>query len=134
MYCSNCGTQIPDESNFCLNCGKPQKADVVPFQPKYEFCEIVYVCVKQGGIFFDPLDKLQFWAKATGETGNYDAGESDIFEGTRLGPNSSKNDAVDAHDGLVKKLLANGWERIETQGSEWYSFRFRRSQQPVTAK
>lgn len=24
MYCSSCGNQIPDDSKFCLKCGKPQ--------------------------------------------------------------------------------------------------------------
>ena len=35
MYCSNCGTQLPDDANFCLRCGKPQKA-VVPTEPELE--------------------------------------------------------------------------------------------------
>ena len=25
-YCSNCGTQLPDEAKFCENCGAPQQA------------------------------------------------------------------------------------------------------------
>jgi hypothetical protein len=24
MFCSNCGTQLPDNANYCLKCGKPQ--------------------------------------------------------------------------------------------------------------
>jgi hypothetical protein len=23
MFCTNCGTQLPDEAKFCSNCGKP---------------------------------------------------------------------------------------------------------------
>jgi uncharacterized membrane protein YvbJ len=25
-YCYKCGTQLPDEANFCENCGAPQQA------------------------------------------------------------------------------------------------------------
>lgn len=33
MFCSNCGTKIPDGSKFCPNCGAPVGASV-PSQPK----------------------------------------------------------------------------------------------------
>ena len=26
-YCSNCGTQLPDEANFCESCGARQQAE-----------------------------------------------------------------------------------------------------------
>lgn len=28
MYCAKCGQQLPDDANFCLKCGAPQKAGV----------------------------------------------------------------------------------------------------------
>lgn len=30
MFCSNCGSQIPDNSKFCTNCGNPISSDAVP--------------------------------------------------------------------------------------------------------
>lgn len=33
MFCTNCGTQLPDGSRFCSNCGAPQAA---PAQPMYQ--------------------------------------------------------------------------------------------------
>ena len=34
MFCTNCGTQLPDGSRFCSNCGAPQAA--APAQPTYQ--------------------------------------------------------------------------------------------------
>ncbi len=30
MYCFNCGTQIPDNAQFCLNCGKKTSGEAMP--------------------------------------------------------------------------------------------------------
>jgi hypothetical protein len=30
MYCSNCGTQLSDDANFCYKCGKPQSVTSSP--------------------------------------------------------------------------------------------------------
>jgi uncharacterized membrane protein YvbJ len=27
-YCSNCGTQLPDNAQFCASCGTPQQATI----------------------------------------------------------------------------------------------------------
>jgi hypothetical protein len=45
-------------------------------------------------------------------------------------PARDNTDVVDAHDGLIKKLMADGWERTENQGRDWYSFIFRRQMDP----
>ena len=40
MFCPNCGTQLPDGSQFCGNCGAPQNAqqapNAAPQQPQYD--------------------------------------------------------------------------------------------------
>ena len=41
MFCSTCGTELPDEANFCWKCGQPVKESVSRAVPaQYEFCEI----------------------------------------------------------------------------------------------
>lgn len=30
MYCKKCGQQLPDDANFCLKCGTPQRAGMTP--------------------------------------------------------------------------------------------------------
>ena len=35
-YCSNCGTQLPDEAKFCENCGTRQQAAPEPSAPQKE--------------------------------------------------------------------------------------------------
>ena len=33
MYCMKCGYQLPDDANFCLQCGAPQQPDPAPSHP-----------------------------------------------------------------------------------------------------
>jgi len=121
MFCSKCGTEIPDEANFCWKCGKPQKEGVVTDPPKYEICEIVWSHRKDG---FHPFS-ICFWAKAIGKTGVYSAGQSSYFFGFDT-PRSDETDAYNAHKQLIEKLTKDGWEPLQIIGSMWYSTKFRR--------
>ena len=76
MFCINCGTELPDEANFCWKCGKPQKEGVTVDEPKWEICEIVYETVKAP--FFGNCE-YRFWARAIGPQGKYRASESPVF-------------------------------------------------------
>lgn len=33
MFCSKCGAQLPDDANFCDNCGTPLRTDIAPATP-----------------------------------------------------------------------------------------------------
>ncbi len=125
MFCSNCGTQLPDEANFCWKCGKPQKTGVQVDEPKWETCEIVYADIRLAG----PLSRtIQFWAKAVGPLGVYNAGEStkvkagvsDSYE-----PCEWNNKHVTAVNSLVAQLAKDNWQPLP-RGQYWYSYRFQR--------
>jgi hypothetical protein len=124
MYCSNCGTQLPDDANFCLKCGKPQKENVSFDESKYETCEIVFEWVSKGTLGMGAT-KMRFWAKAIGAEGIYNAGRSDVFSGWQLGPDASETKQVNALNQFIDRLASNGWEPL-TRGECWFSYRFQR--------
>ncbi len=37
MYCTKCGYSLPDNANFCLNCGSPQKDTITNQKTNYFF-------------------------------------------------------------------------------------------------
>ncbi|HBY93341.1 MAG TPA: hypothetical protein DEP84_05135 [Chloroflexi bacterium] len=123
VYCVSCGTQLPDEANFCWKCGKPQKQGVQTEKPKWETCEIVIQRPKEG--FY--TSKYQFWASAIGLQGNYNAGESPIFKAVSVHyPSSDEHKPLNAHRSLIKKLVEEGWEPTGNRGSAWFNEKFRR--------
>jgi ribosomal protein S27AE len=128
MFCSNCGTQLPDEANFCWKCGKPQKqgAQVEELkqaeETKYETCEIFYKRTYEGYAG----DKGQFTAEAIGPEGKYCVARSEEFSvASSQGPNFNHP----AHKALVNKLVTQGWEQSD-RGTNWYNTRFRRKIDP----
>ena len=125
MFCSNCGIQLPDDANFCLKCGKPQKAGIQVDEPKWETCEIKWTSSQRNLI---ANHKMQFWADAIGPNGSYNAGESPIFEHpySEREPESNNRKDSDAHKNLISKLVADGWEPTGNRGTAWFSNRFRR--------
>jgi large subunit ribosomal protein L7/L12 len=36
MYCIHCGTNLPDDANFCSKCGKPQKQETPIEKSRYD--------------------------------------------------------------------------------------------------
>lgn len=119
MYCGKCGTELPEEANFCLKCGTPRKPGVGSVEPKYEFCEILYDGKKS---LFSAY--CFFWAKAVGSKGTYDAGKSDQFSANY--PMAHVTHHVNPHNALINKLVADGWEPTGARGEAWYNVRFRR--------
>ncbi|MBN1485504.1 MAG: zinc ribbon domain-containing protein [Chloroflexia bacterium] len=123
MFCINCGTELPDEANFCWKCGRPQKEGVQVKETRWETCEIVYQKLKEP--FFGDTE-FQFWARAIGPEGSYNAGESPVFKCWSPKPESYSADASNAHKALVSKLLADGWEPTTNSDYSWWGDTFRR--------
>lgn len=121
MYCVNCGTQLPDDANFCLKCGKPQKLRVQgqTKEPKWETCEIDCYVVKRTWAY----SYLAFIAEAYGPNGKYRAGETSAS--IRNWPVGSRTETI-LLDGLVQKLLKDRWEYVGQFGDKWYQKRLRR--------
>jgi hypothetical protein len=105
MFCNDCGTELPDEANFCWKCGKPQREDIRVERPRWEICEITY---PSPWVFLCWGHK--FWADAIGPQGRYNAGDSPTFSTRRGGPYASSQEAVNAHNALIKKLFEDGWD------------------------
>ncbi len=51
MFGLKCGTALPDDANFCLKCGTPQRTGVQVEPTQWETCEITYEMTQQAGIF-----------------------------------------------------------------------------------
>ena len=125
MYCINCGTQIPDEANFCSKCGKLQTSKIEKVEEtKWETCEIAYTVINQGHLLSNR--RMMFWANAIGVNGNYNAGESVPFEQYTTPPSSSDQRALAAHREFISQLTKNGWESAGDRGEDWWCNRFRR--------
>src|SRR5688572_22583265 len=128
MYCSACGKELPDDANFCLKCGRPQRPDVRSDAPTYETCEIKFWDQgKPGGFFRDRTYETVYWADAIGPTGRYRAGESDPVPGSPRGgwgqPNQSH---MPVWETLIAHLTGDGWESVGPGDGPWYGHRFRR--------
>jgi hypothetical protein len=128
MFCSNCGTQLPDEANFCWKCGKPQKQGTQveelkqAEETKYETCEIFYMRTHKGYT----RDKGLFTVEAIGPEGKYFIARSEEFSvASDAGPSLNHQ----AHEVLVNRLVSQGWEQSD-RGTNWWNTRFRRKIDP----
>ena len=126
MFCLNCGTQLPDDANFCLKCGKPQKLNVQIEEPQWETCEIVW---SDESLFPEVLwEKGRFWAKAIGPKGVYTAAKTKVFnvDFGSMSSNPQGKKALSYHSVLVEQLVKDGWEPTTDRGQSWWSNMFRR--------
>ena len=127
MFCINCGANLPDESNFCLKCGKSQKQgdqDAKPVQARetWETCEIVADNEGDNTILAPVLGR--FWAKAIAPEGSYFVACSDSFKMPQDTPRQAPSH-IQALDQLTSTLTQAGWLSL-TRGEHWYSQQFRR--------
>ena len=135
MYCMRCGQQLPDDANFCLNCGLAQRPDAVTAmhvaEPRWETCEIRW---QKGRDHFWGGPEGRFWADAIGKDGRYTATRSESVRAA-LGPVTiggnqhyvPLQDAAEEHlDAFITRLVRDGWESTGSRGDFWFSLRFRR--------
>lgn len=128
MYCVSCGTQLPDEANFCWKCGKPQKSGIRADEPQWEICEIDWrsIKIKSGGLFGlgDTSTEGYYFATAIGPKGQYEVAKSKTFHVLGYRPAS---DTPDEHlQALISQLVNNGWEPQGRKGNTRYDYSFRR--------
>ncbi len=118
MFCFNCGTQLPEDANFCFKCGKPQNVNVQGDEPKWETCEIdAYTTKQKLGYFWQVLIARVYRPDGTHDIGRSPESLGGISDSKKAGQWSSE---------MEKKLLADGWEYWGTFGAKWYQKRFRR--------
>ncbi|KYZ75408.1 hypothetical protein AXX12_14780 [Anaerosporomusa subterranea] len=122
MNCAHCGTILPEQANFCLQCGAVQQTKVVDKL----VCNVVFRQVdEKWSLFGKEICRFE----AVGEDGATIA-VSDKFTLTGFeiyGPNEKNRKYKAAFDGLVKKLLAEGWKQTEKAGKQWFELQFQQS-------
>lgn len=123
MHCSQCGVAIvPAGAKYCWNCGLPiygVPQATIPVPSTLETCDVV--------IMDGSLNKGFFQANAHGPDRPYIVAKSPEF--SMLSRDSfwlNQRDAHEAHENLVTQLQANGWEKLGTTASDWWSTTFRR--------
>jgi hypothetical protein len=123
--CQNCGQKLRARDKYCSECGVPVGTIAAPPQSQeWEYCEVTWSA--RG---FLANDKSYFWAEniVTGDEvlrseGTFQA--RDVTE-TRVYPADDRRAHAVANE-LTEHLKDEGWELLETNGSGWWSQRFRR--------
>lgn len=132
MDCKNCGTQLPEDANFCLKCGRPQTDGATGGEPKLEVCIIDFSVEEKSGFLKPP--KIKFVAQAMNPYGKYITNHSPVINGERsyeveFPPENNQEDydaALQALTDLTHELEKSGWKMIGTTGKKYWQLRFRR--------
>lgn len=141
MYCSNCGTQLPDDASFCLKCGKSVvSSNPKSVEEKWETCEIVCENYESSMSFWDRREagfQEKHADKLFGETrvgGTYkfvvkvfsQVGVSVIKTTNNYYLRDDPRQAASKEiDKMTAELVKEGWEATG-KGERWYSYKFRR--------
>jgi hypothetical protein len=128
VFCTACGTELPDDANFCLRCGKPQRdgvaapaaavADADP-DARWETCRISFV----KGI----ISKQLFVAVVAGPKAQYrvvEPQQRQIYVDDH-GPRRRDRNTSASYSALVQRLVREGWEPAGSD-QHWWEERFRR--------
>lgn len=125
MNCTQCGTLLPEQAKFCLQCGaavvQAAAADAVAA------CHVVFRQIDEKWSLFGK----EIWHfEAVTEDGSVVAVSDKItITGFELsGPNEKSRKYKQALDGLVKKLLDKGWQQSGV-GQQWFELQFQHSSQ-----
>lgn len=131
MFCSNCGTQVSSDANFCSKCGKSQKQTANQEESsdtRWEICEIASE-YRTGDVLWGLLGKNEyerFIAMAIGHYGKYLEAASEWFP---INPDD-EHLTRRAHNNLIKILFQNGWEPVESSTVVGFNNKFRRRESP----
>jgi|688.fasta_scaffold309282_2 hypothetical protein len=139
MFCSNCGTQLPNDANFCLKCGQRLRAVASP-QTVYEICEVRLDRVEPNGCILAIFQQFYcyFKAEVIGGGRRVIARTSDMKYSTRWLDGSKWGDAdyfdaVEereeyraAVDSLIGELTKEDWQLLPEPGKYWYSYKLRK--------
>lgn len=133
LFCNNCGKELPNQANFCWNCGKPQKQGLQADEPKWETCEITFDWL--GGSGRDFLFRRGFFvAKAMGPNGVYEVAriqaqkgvDSVEVEASEMHPiPNPKKSTRETFEVLISQLMKDSWEPTG-RGHLWFAQQFRR--------
>lgn len=119
MYCTHCGTVLPEQANFCPECGTArQKTPAAKLA-----CSVTLRQIDEKWSLFG---KEIFRFEAVGEDGAKVA-VSEKFTVTGFdinGPNEKNRKHKAAFDGLIKTLLAAGWQEAGNTDGHWFTLHF----------
>jgi len=120
MFCTSCGTALPDAANFCSNCGLQlnegfQRQRTTRTQWEYCVIHTEQVSPTQSGRISNKPGTSQFWAKAVSPKGVYRAGYSVSTWPSDQHGYSGDSKVDTAWDELFTQLLKDGWEPFWTQ-------------------
>lgn len=110
MYCTKCGKQLPDDANFCLQCGQSTvnyKGQVVniPNRP-VELLQIdsdIKRQDKRGFFSFDIIQYIKYYAKVGKK----------VIDETEWA-NITDRDRDSGLTEMVARLIAQGWQVMTT--------------------
>ena len=116
MKCTFCGAELPDNSNFCPNCGTSVKNEPTT-------CKVVFTEVDSKWSLFG---KFYYRFQACCENGEI-VMESDKLELSGFeynGPKEKVKKHKTAFDKFVKKMKDAGWHESAEIPKEWYAVTF----------
>lgn len=121
MDCTQCGTVLPKQAKFCLQCG----AAVVQVIADSATCYVVFHQIDEKWSLFGK----EIWRFEAVTEDGFVIAVSDTITITGFeisGPNEKSRKYKQALDGLVKKLLAKGWQQSGT-GKQWFELQFQQT-------
>ena len=138
MFCTQCGTELPVNANFCSNCGLQLNENVQRLETtrtQWEYCDITWekVSPAKSGLFSGKEGgTARFWARGVGSKGMFIAGESVSTWPSHPDYPHNDPDMNSSYNGkavraafyeLVAELLKEGWEpyweRYEFDSRRW---------------
>jgi hypothetical protein len=123
VKCSSCGANYDDKFAFCPYCGtakpQPPTVRVLVEEPKYEYCQVDWIVLKQGGFFSVCADSV-YEARGTGANASKVYARSRVyrthpndFKGARHLEEMELSQAVRIE--LIGELERQGWQEHDPE-------------------